>query len=59
MIKVPNNRQMFTEEKLDEYYEGWLNKLNLKKSKLWMIVPVIPMRTKKRYKEETHPGFKD
>ncbi len=34
MIKVPNNRQMITEENLDEYYEGWLNKLNLNEQTL-------------------------
>ncbi len=34
MIKVPNNRQMIIEENLDEYYEGWLNKLNLNEQTL-------------------------
>ncbi len=34
MINVPNNRQMITEENLDEYYEGWLNKLNLNEQTL-------------------------
>ncbi len=30
----PNNRQMITEENQDEYYEGWLNKLNLNEQTL-------------------------
>ncbi len=34
MEKVPNNRQMITEENLDEYYEEWLNKLNLNEQTL-------------------------
>ncbi len=34
MIKVPNNRQMIIEENLDEYYEEWLNKLNLNEQNL-------------------------
>ncbi len=34
MINGPNNRQMITEENLDEYYEGWLNKLNLNEQTL-------------------------
>ncbi len=34
MIKVPNNRQMITEENLDEYYEEGLNKLNLNEQTL-------------------------
>lgn len=29
VIKVPNNQQIITERSLKEYYEGWLNKLNL------------------------------
>lgn len=29
VIKVPNNQQRITERSLEEYYEGWLNKLNL------------------------------
>lgn len=29
VIKAPNNQQIITERSLKEYYEGWLNKLNL------------------------------
>ena len=39
VIKVPNTQQMITERSLKEYYEGWLNKLNLNEQTL-MIVQV-------------------
>lgn len=34
VIKVPNNQQRIIEKSLEEYYEGWLNKLNLNEQTL-------------------------
>ncbi len=54
MIKVPNNRQIITEENLDEYYEEGLNKLNLNEQTL-----DDSFSNSNEEEEETYPGCKD